>query len=151
MAAEAQTYTTTVAATPADCFAVVTDFPSYPRWSGPICRADVRESYPDGLAKRVELELDMKIRRVRYVLEYRYEPPGRVAWKLVEGDLNDVEGSYVFEAAGAGATKVTCTQAVDLGFWIPGFIRSTIERGALRDAVEEFKRETEARAGRRSG
>jgi ribosome-associated toxin RatA of RatAB toxin-antitoxin module len=145
MAGQRQSYSTTVAASAADCFAVITDFAAYPHWSSPIRATDVRQRYPDGLAKQVEMELDMKIRRIRYVLEYQYEPPARLTWVLVEGDLKAVEGSYVFEEAGQGRTEVTCTQAVDIGFWVPGFLLGLFERQALRDTVEEFKQEVEAR------
>ena len=145
MGLEQQTYSTTACVSPADCFAAITDFASYPQWSSSVRRAEVLEHHPDGLPKRVAMELDVKIKHIRYVLEYNYEPPGRLTWKLVEGDLKDVEGIYTFEDAGAGTTRITCSQAVDTGFWIPGFLRSTFERTALRDSVEEFKRAVESR------
>lgn len=144
MALEGQTYTTTVAASPSDCFAVITNFAAYPEWSSAVRAATVRDHHSDGLAKQVEMELDIKIRRIRYTLEYRYEPPTRLMWHLVGGDLKGVEGSYVFEEVSSGCTQVTCTQAVDVGFWIPGFLRSVFEQQALRDSVEEFKRAVEA-------
>jgi ribosome-associated toxin RatA of RatAB toxin-antitoxin module len=142
---EEQSYTTEAAATPADCYAVITDFAAYPDWSGAICSAEVRERYPDGSAKQVQMELDMKIRRVHYVLEYQHEPPGRLQWFMVEGDVKAIEGSYLFEDAGTGHTRITCTQAVDVGFWIPGFLRRIFEQQALKDSVEELKTEVEAR------
>jgi len=145
---EQQSYTTEVAASPATCYEVITDFPAYPRWSAAVCRAEVRAQYEDGAAKQVEMELDIKIRRIRYVLEYQHQPPTRLTWSLVEGDVKGIEGSYVFEEIGQDRARVTCTQAVDIGFWVPGFLRSIFERQALKDSVEEFKREIEARTGR---
>ena len=146
MAPQDQTYTTTVAATPEECFRVITDFASYPRWSAAVCAANVMAHHPDGSVKQVEMQLDIKIRRIRYVLEYRHEPPARLQWSLVEGDIKAVEGRYVFERSGPHETQVTCTQVIDIGFWIPGFLRRMFEQQALRDSVEEFKREAEARA-----
>jgi ribosome-associated toxin RatA of RatAB toxin-antitoxin module len=145
MALEQQTYTTSIRADPAACFAVITDFDAYPQWSSAVRRTRVLEHHPDGLAKRVEMELDITIRRIRYVLEYRYEPPGRLTWKMAEGDLRGVEGVYTFEPAGPGRTQVTCSQAVDVGFWIPGFLRHTFEQHALRTSVEEFRQAVETR------
>jgi len=142
---EEQSYTTEVAASPADCYAVITDFSSYPRWSSAVSVAEVRQHHPDGAAKQVQMELDIKIRRIRYVLEYHHEPPTRLTWSLVEGDVKAVQGSYVFEEAGQDRTQITCTQAVDIGFWVPGFLKSKFERQALKDSVEEFKHEVEAR------
>jgi hypothetical protein len=139
-----QSYSTTVAGTIDDCFAVLTDFEAYPQWSSVIKKCRVLERHPDGLAKRVEFILDMTIKTIRYVLEYAYERPTGATWRLVDGDVKDVEGSYHFDATSAGVTA-TCSQAVDLGFWVPGFIRSLAEAKALRDSVEEFKRAVETR------
>ena len=140
-----QSYTTTVAATPAECFAVITDFNSYSRWSSAICGATVRAHHPDGTPKQVEMQLDMKIRTIRYVLEYRHEAPTRLTWSLVEGDIKAVQGSYLFEEVGSGRTEMTCTQGIEIGFWVPGFLKSLFESQALKDSVEELKREVEAR------
>ena len=144
MAEVRQSYSTTVAGTVDACFAVLTAFEAYPQWSSVIRKCRVLERHPDGLAKRVEFTLDMTVKRIRYVLEYAYEPPDGATWRLVEGDVKDVEGSYRFEETPTGV-KATCSQAVDLGFWVPGFIRSLAEAKALRDSVEEFKRAVETR------
>jgi ribosome-associated toxin RatA of RatAB toxin-antitoxin module len=142
-----QSYSTTVTGSVADCFAVLTDFEAYPEWSSPITECRVLERYPDGLPRRVAFALDMMLKTVRYTLEYTYEPPHAARWRLVEGDVKAVEGSYRFDSAG-DRTTATCTQAIDVGFWIPGPIRRTFERKALQDSVEEFKRAVEQRAGR---
>ena len=94
--------------------------------------------------RRVEFILDMTIKTIRYVLEYTWNAPTGATWRLIEGDVKDVDGSYRFEETPAGV-KATCTQAVDLGFWVPGFIRSLAEAKALRDSVEEFKHAVETR------
>lgn len=137
-----QTYSTNVAASVDDCFKVLTDFEDYPRWSSPITSCKVLTRHPDGLAQRVEFLLDMTVKTIRYVLEYTYDRPRGATWKLVEGDVKDVEGQYTFEAAG-GKTTATCTQAIDLGFWLPGFIKKPFEQKALRDSVEEFRKAAE--------
>src|SRR5262249_16174868 len=85
-----------------------------------------------------------------YTLEYAWTKPQGGTWRLVEGDLKSVEGSYQFAAAGA-KTTATCSQAVDVGFWIPGPIRRTFERKALQDSVEEFRKAVEKRAAGRRG
>jgi ribosome-associated toxin RatA of RatAB toxin-antitoxin module len=140
-----QSFSTEIDATPGECFAAIVDFPEYPNWSSVITTTHVLDTDADGLPRTVEFELDMKIKTIRYVLEYAYERPGRVTWKLVEGDVADVEGAYTFEPAGRKRTKATCEQAVSLGFWLPGPIRRIAEQKALRDAVLEFKAEVERR------
>ena len=144
MAAYRQSYSTTVAATPEECFGVLVDFERYPAWSSPITSCRVLTRGEDGLPKQVAFELDMTLKTVRYTLEYQFDPPHGGDWSLVEGDVAGVEGSYRFEPDGGGV-KATCTQAIDVGFWVPGFLKRTFEQRALADSVEEFRRAVEAR------
>ena len=140
-----QSYATEIAATIEDCFRVLVDFERYPDWSSPIRGCRVVDRYPDGLARRVEFQLDMTIKTLRYVLEYEYDQPNGAKWRLVEGDVAGVDGDYRFEAHAAG-TRATCNQAIDVGFWVPGFLRKTFEAKALHDSVEEFRAAVERSA-----
>ena len=143
-----QSYSTEVAGSVDDCFAVLTDFDAYPRWSSPVTECRVLDRHPDGLPCRVAFALDMTLKTVRYTLEYTWEPPHTGRWRLVESpDVRDVQGSYHFEKAG-GRTKATCSQTIDIGFWVPGPIRRPFEQKALRDSVEEFRKAVESRARR---
>jgi hypothetical protein len=142
-----QSYSTEVAGSVEDCFAVLTDFETYPDWSGPVTECRVLDRHPDGLPRRVAFSLDMTLKTIRYTLEYTWDPPHGGQWRLVEGDVKDVQGTYRFTPAGA-RTSATCSQAVDIGFWVPGPIRRPFEQKALRDSVEEFKQAVEARARR---
>jgi uncharacterized membrane protein len=143
-----QSFSTPIEA-PADlCYAAIADFEAYPSWSSPITKATVLDRHSDGHARRVEFFLDMKLRTVRYVLEYTWSPPHRLDWTYVEGDVENIVGSYEFTPLDAETTDATCSQAVALGFWVPGLIRRTIEQTALRQSVLEFKAEAERRAGR---
>lgn len=140
-----QSYATTVAGSPADCFAVLVDFERYPQWSSPVTSCHVVSRDDAGRPARVAFELDMTLKTVRYVLEYVYDPPHGADWHLVEGDLAGIEGSYRFEATPRGC-QATCTQAIELGFWVPGFLKGPLEQRALADSVEEFRRAVESRA-----
>jgi hypothetical protein len=150
MADFSQSYSTLVAGSIEDCFAVLVEFESYPRWSSPIKECRVLARHGDGLGKQVAFTLDMTLKTIRYTLEYTFEPPHGGTWRLVESpDVKNVEGSYRFEAAGA-RTKATCMQAIDIGFWVPGPIRRPLEQKALRDSVEEFRQAVESRARARA-
>ena len=140
-----QSYSAEVAGSVEECFAVLIDFDAYPDWSGPVTECRVLDRHPDGLPRRVAFVVDMTLKTMRYTLDYTWDRPHGGRWKLVEGDLKDVQGSYRFEPAGT-RTKATCSQAVDLGFWVPGPIRRPFEQKALRDSVEEFKKAVEGRA-----
>ncbi len=139
-----ESYTTTIAAPTTTCFSVLTAFEAYPVWSSPVTSCRVLSRHADGLPHHVEFALDMTLKTVRYVLAYEWDPPHGGRWHMTEGDLANIEGSYRFDPTAAGTTA-TCTQQIDLGFWVPGFLRSTIEAKALRDSVEEFRAAVEAR------
>jgi ribosome-associated toxin RatA of RatAB toxin-antitoxin module len=141
----AQEFSTQVTASLRDCFAAITDFDAYPRWSSSVQQIRVLNRYPDGLARRVEFRISIAIKTLRYVLEYQYEPPNHLTWRAVEGDIEAIEGAYEFEKVRAKQTRVTCRQAVSIGFWVPGPIRAMLERSAVQQSVLEFKQEVEAR------
>ena len=149
MAEVQQSFSTPIDAPVALCYAAIGDFEAYPTWSSPITKIDVVDRHPDGQARRVEFAVDMKVGTVRYVLEYTWHPPNRLTWKMTEGDLADIEGSYVFEADGPTRTTATCSQAISLGFWVPSLILRPIEQTALKQSVLEFKTEAERLAAGR--
>src|SRR3954471_22465863 len=107
MAEAEQSFTTEVDASIDDCNAVLLDFARYPDWSGPTTASRILDAYPDGRARRVEMTLDMKIKNVRYVLEYEYDLPRRATWHLVEGDVSGIVGSYEFEPLTDKQTRAT--------------------------------------------
>ena len=150
MSDASQGFSVEIDASVADCVAVLVDFPRYPEWSSPIESCRVLEQEAEGRGRIVEFLLDMKIKTVRYVLDYAYELPGgnktaRATWHLVEGDVSAVDGAYEFEPLEGGRTRATCRQTVDLGFWVPGPLRRVFERQALRDSVTEFMAAAEQR------
>jgi ribosome-associated toxin RatA of RatAB toxin-antitoxin module len=148
MAAYEQEFSTEVHASLSQCFATISDFERYPGWFATVEQTEVLDRYPNGLAKQVEFHVDMKLKTVRSVLEYRYDKPKRLTWKSVAGDLEAIEGSYRFEKLGPALTRATCRQAVSLGFWLPGPLRTLIERRALKQSVLEFKAAAELAAKR---
>jgi ribosome-associated toxin RatA of RatAB toxin-antitoxin module len=146
----AQEYSTTVAASIQDCFATITDFESYPGWIEAVQETQVLERYPDGLARLVELHVNMIIKTIRYVLQYEYNEPHRLTWRSVEGDIESIEGAYEFEKLAASKIRATCRQIVTVGFWVPGPVRRMIERSAIEQSVLEFKKEAETRARKKA-
>ena len=136
-------FTVEIKATPLDCFNVITDFPCYPKWSSAIERVRVLEQDSAGIARVVEFHLDMRVKRIRYVLQYRYRKPTSLTWHSIGGDVEAIEGAYKFRKLSPKLTEVTCHQAVQLGFWIPAALRTLAESKALRQSVLEFKAEVE--------
>jgi ribosome-associated toxin RatA of RatAB toxin-antitoxin module len=134
-----QVFSAEVEATVQQCFATVTQFERYPDWFSAIEHAAVLERHADGVGKIVEFRINMKLKSIRYVLEYAHEKPARLTWKSVDGDVEAIEGSYVFEKLGPKLSRATCRQAISLGFWVPGPIRKIMEQQALKQSVLEFK------------
>lgn len=143
----AQEFATEVAASPDDCFAVIVDFESYPRWSSAVKEISVLERNAAGLAREVEFRIATPIKSIRYVLRYSYRKPTGLTWRSTDGDVESIEGAYSFRKRGAGRTEVCCRQAVRVGFWVPGPLRRLLEANAVRDSVLEFKGEVERRSG----
>jgi ribosome-associated toxin RatA of RatAB toxin-antitoxin module len=139
----AQEVVVQIAASAAECFDVILDFDRYPEWSSAIEQARVVERDKAGVGRIVEFQIDMKVRSVRYVLEYAYKKPSELTWHSVEGDVESIEGYYHFRKLGPALTEARCRQEIQLGFWVPGPLRRLAERTALRQSVEEFKAEVE--------
>ncbi len=131
-----------VAAPPSACFAAVLDFERYPDWQGPIESCRVLERDAEGRGTVVESHVDLRIRKVRYVLRYAYEEPRLVSWTFVEGDPKDVEGSFTFEDDGSGGTAGRYAQAIDvgpLGRLVRGPARKGLLHLLLDDAVKDLR------------
>ena len=143
---EQQSHTEVVGASIELCFDTIVDFEAYPEWFSGITEAQIIERDDARGLWTVGYSLDMMIKTLRYTLAYESERPNRLTWKLTQGDVSDVQGSYEFVALESDVTEATCTQGIDVGFWIPGPLRRTFERSALSDSVGEFKKMAEARA-----
>jgi ribosome-associated toxin RatA of RatAB toxin-antitoxin module len=141
----AQQVSLEIDASQAQCFAAILEFERYPEWSSAIESARILERNKAGVGRIVEFHIDMKIRSVRYVLEYAYKEPTDLTWHSIEGDVESIEGSYHFRKLGPSRTEAICRQEIQLGFWLPGPLRRLAERTALRQSVAEFKADVERR------
>jgi ribosome-associated toxin RatA of RatAB toxin-antitoxin module len=111
------------------CWALVEDVPIAPEWQGGLVRMDVLERDDQGRALICDALSDAKLRKVRTRVKFTYEGPKRLSWKMIEGDLSSMEGSWELEDIGGGRTRITYAVAVDPGP-IPPFIRGPIEKAA---------------------
>jgi ribosome-associated toxin RatA of RatAB toxin-antitoxin module len=126
-------------ATPAQCFEAILEFERYPEWSSAIESARILERDKAGVGRIVEFHIDMKIRSIRYVLQYAYKQPTELTWHSVDGDVQSIEGRYRFRKLAPTRTEARCRQEIQLGFWMPGPLRKLAERTALKQSVTEFK------------
>ena len=125
------------------CFRALLDYESFPDWQRAVKSVDVRSRDDEGRGREVEFEIDAKIRRVRYVLRYSYEPPGWIGWEYVEGDVKDVSGEFVLEQADDGVTLATYRLTLDAGVWLPGPVQRILSDQVMKGAVEDLKQRVE--------
>jgi coenzyme Q-binding protein COQ10 len=107
-------------ATPADVYAVVTDFPAYPRLFPDFSATTVLSS--EGQRRRVEFRLQ-KVLPIRYVLELTCDPVvPTVDWTFVEGEVvTGAAGGWRFTAEGS-ATRVAYHASITIKAPLPGFV-----------------------------
>jgi ribosome-associated toxin RatA of RatAB toxin-antitoxin module len=135
---------TVIGASPADVYGVIADLEAYPEWAHDVLRTEVVEQTTDGLPELVAFAVDARIATVHYVLQYQHDPPHRVRWRLVEGEmLSQLDGSYRLAPAPDGTTTVRYELEADLALPLPSYIqrraaRVILETGlsGLRDRVE---------------
>jgi ribosome-associated toxin RatA of RatAB toxin-antitoxin module len=135
-----------IAAPPQACFAALCDYESYPDWQQAVESVEVLERDADGRGSAVRFEIDAKVRRIAYTLRYHYEAPSRIWWELIEGDVAAVEGEYVLEPDGDGATHATYTLGIDPGVPVPGLIARRLTQGVMRRSVTDLRDEVERRS-----
>lgn len=125
------------------CYAVLTDFESYPLWAEDLKDVTVHERDDLGRASVVEFRAAAMGRSTTYRLRYDYSAaPNRLSWKLDSGDIErELEGAYILEVAGSDpvVTDVTYEVSIDLIMPFPGFVKRRAEAKILNTALDELK------------
>jgi ribosome-associated toxin RatA of RatAB toxin-antitoxin module len=111
------------------CWALVEDVEIAPEWQGGLVSMEPLERDDQGRPLICEAVSDAKLRKVRTKIQFDYDRPTRLSWKMLEGDLTSMEGSWELEDLGGDRTRVTYSVAVDPGS-IPPLVRGPIERVA---------------------
>jgi carbon monoxide dehydrogenase subunit G len=113
------------------CWALVEDVAIAPEWQGGLDSMDAVERDAEGRVLVADAISDAKLRKVKTRVRFKYEAPTRLSWRMLEGELDSMEGSWELEDLGGGRTRITYSVAVDPGGHIPRLIRAPIE-GAAR-------------------
>jgi ribosome-associated toxin RatA of RatAB toxin-antitoxin module len=130
--------------TPADCFAAITDYETFPDWQSAVKDVEVLERDGEGRGSLVDYTIDAKLRDIHYRLRYRYDEPRGITWDYVEGDVKSIDGEYEFEELGAGRTRATYRLAIDPGMFVPGPVRKVLVDQVMRGSVQDLKARVEA-------
>ena len=137
-------------ATPADVYAVVTDFAAYPRLFPEIKQTRIVST--NGNVVRVDFRAEAVI-SVRYVLDLTCDPAAlTVDWTFVEGEIvTGSTGGWRFTPAGDGTT-VDYRAALDVKAPLPGFILRRVTDGLVTASLPKMfasiEREVRARQAR---
>lgn len=121
---------------------VINDVEGLPGRLSAFKMAKVLERDPEGRPLRAEFELDARLKVVHYFLEYEHAP-NKVSWKMTEGDMNELIGSYELKP-GANGTEVVYSYSIDPGFPVPGFIRKQGVKMMVSGALDDLKKTAEA-------
>ncbi len=128
------------------CFAAIVDYESFAGWQDAVDATEVLDRTAEGLGHNVRLFVDAKVRKIDYVLAYRYERPILVEWDFVEGNgMNAMDGAYSFEPLGPERTRATYNLGADPAIPVPGMILRRTHKQLVKRSVEDLKREAERR------
>jgi uncharacterized membrane protein len=133
--------------TPQACFDALLDYESFPDWQRAVKSVEVEARDRAGRGRDIAFEIDAKVKTIRYRLRYSYEPPHRIAWEYLGGDVKDVDGELVLEERGDGTTLATYSLALDAGVWLPGPVRTILTDQVMKGSVEDLKRRVESDHG----
>jgi uncharacterized membrane protein len=133
-----------IGGSPERCFEELLDYESFPDWQRAVKSVEVLNRDSAGRGRDVEFQIDAKVKSVRYVLRYSYDPPGRIAWEYLEGDVKDVDGEFLLEALNGAGTLATYRLRLDPGVWMPGPIQRVLSDQVMKGAVDDLKRRVES-------
>ena len=112
-------------------WAVVEDVLSAPDWQNGLVSMTALEKDAEGRPTLVEVENDIKVRRVKSKVRFTYDGPTRLSWSQEKGDLKSVDGSWELADLGGDRTEATYSLDGDPGRVIGMLIRGPVE-GAIR-------------------
>jgi hypothetical protein len=129
-------------------WAVVEDVLSAPEWQNGLVSMAALETDAEGRPTLVEVENDIKVRKVKSKIRFAYDGPTRLTWSQEKGDLKSVDGSWDLADLGGDRTEATYTLDGDPGRMIGMLIRGPVE-GAIRGMLvngrpAELKQRVEA-------
>ena len=120
-------------ARPEAIWAVMTDCRETLRFVPGLKRCRRVDGAPDGRWDDIEQEIRYSwyLPTVRYVFRADYDPPRRIDFHRISGDLKEEEGTWVLQPTADGAaTVVEYEMYLDPGFWVP---QALVNRSLRKD------------------
>ena len=115
------------------CYEIAADLENAVEWQRSLKDVEVLERDSQRRPVLVETESDAKVKSVRALLRFSYEPPSAIHWEQEKGDAKSLHGSWSFENLGEGRTRATYALESD-----PGRILGMLLRGPAEAKVRDF-------------
>jgi uncharacterized membrane protein len=129
------------------CYEIAADIENAIEWQGSLRDVEVLERDAKKRAVLVETESDAKVKNVKAILRFAYDPPTSITWVQEKGDTKALHGSWAFEDLG-GRTRATYALEADpgrmLGMLLRGPIAGTVTDFLLGNAAEGLKEKAES-------
>ena len=130
------------------CYEIAADVENAVEWQGSLKDVEVLERDGDRRPVLVETESDAKVKTVRAVLRFSYEPPTAIRWVQEKGDTKSLRGWWNFEDLGSGRTRATYGLEADpgrmLGMLLRGPAEARVRDFLLGNAAEGLKEKAES-------
>jgi uncharacterized membrane protein len=114
------------------CYEIAADIANATEWQGSLLDVEVLERDGEKRAVLVETESDAKVKHVKAILRFSYDPPTSITWVQEKGDTKALHGSWAFEDLG-GRTRATYALEAD-----PGRMLGLLLRGPAESKVRDF-------------
>ena len=128
------------------CYEIAADVENSTEWQGSLRDVEVLERDGEKRPALVETESDAKVKNVKAVLRFSYDPPTSITWVQEKGDTKSLHGSWAFEDLG-GRTRATYALEADpgrmLGMLLRGPVEGKVVEFLLGGAAEGLKRQAE--------
>jgi uncharacterized membrane protein len=115
------------------CYEIAANIQAAPEWQGSLQDVEVLERDGERRAVLVETKSDAKVKSVRALLRFSYEPPTAIRWVQEKGDTKSLKGWWSFEDLGGGRTRATYALEAD-----PGRMLGMLLRGPAEAKVRDF-------------
>lgn len=126
---------------------VLLDIERYPEWARDLKEAVVVARDDEGRVAEARFRAAGFGYSTQYTLAYDHSVPGRLAWKLTEGDVTrKLDGHYDLSGLGDGTTEVAYELEAELVLPLPGFVKRRTALKITHTALRELKARVEGTA-----
>jgi hypothetical protein len=142
-------WTVEIAAARERVWEVAADVPNSTSWQPALITVQTLETDDEGRATLVDSTSDAKVKTTSQRLRFNYDEPTGMTWVQEKGDLNSLDGSWVFIELEVGLTKATFSISADpgrmLGLLLRGPAEGRVKTFLTKGAAEGLKQHVESK------